>query len=77
MATKKKPIDPETFDQRDFTRACDLIRSIAGNHSETEVGKLSRSDASRIRMTISSVLGLDDMEVAKKLADHYKSLGNL
>jgi len=53
-----------------FTYACDLIRSKAGyDHMGT---KLSRSDASQIRKLFAEVLGMDDVELANKLADYYQ-----
>jgi len=52
-----------------YTYACDLIRSVAGHNADGT--KLSRSDASEIRELFSSVLGIGDEELAKKLADYY------
>lgn len=65
------------FDNRDFTRASDFIRQVGGLQENGISPKLSRSDASRIRMELSGILGLDDLVVTKKIADHYRSLGNL
>ena len=52
-----------------YTYAADLIRMIPD-------AKLSRSEASRIRQTIAKVIGMDDEELAKKLADYYKQRSN-
>jgi uncharacterized protein (DUF1684 family) len=47
------------------------VRSLAG-YGEHGM-KLSRSDASLIRSGIALALGMDDDELARKLADHYKA----
>ena len=52
-----------------YTYSCDFIRSVAGYGPGGT--KLSRSDASKIRSNFSSILGIPDEEVAKKLADYY------
>ena len=52
-----------------YTYACDYIRRVAGYNSEGT--KLSRADASRIRAEIAKVLGMDDSEFSRKLADHF------
>lgn len=52
-----------------YTYACDLIRAWAGYNEQGT--KLSRSDASQIRSNIAEILGVDDEELAKKLADFY------
>lgn len=57
-----------------YTYAADLIRAIP---EKTEIHGmklgvvLSRSDASKIRQVFAEVLGIDDEELAKKLADFY------
>ncbi len=54
-----------------YTYAADYVRSLAGyGHGGT---KLSRSDASQIRGGIAKAIGMDDEELARKLADHYKA----
>lgn len=53
-----------------YTYACDYVRSLAG-FGEGGV-KISRSDASTIREGIALALGIDDAEIARKLADYYK-----
>lgn len=53
-----------------YTYASDLLRMIPDLGPEG--CKLSRSEASSIRQKISEILGLDDEEVAKKLADYYQ-----
>lgn len=50
-----------------YTYACDWIRMAGPVGSEGVV--LSRFDASRIRTCIASALGMDDRELACKLAD--------
>jgi hypothetical protein len=49
-----------------YTHACDLIRLTVD-----PAKKLTRADASKIRSTISTALGLDDAEVIKKLAEYF------
>jgi len=48
-----------------YTYACDLIRSLSEE-------MIARSSASQIRSKIASILGIDDHELACKLADYYK-----
>ena len=50
-----------------YTYACDFIRAAGPVGSEGVV--LSRSDASQIRQSIADALGMDDHELACKLAD--------
>ena len=57
-----------------YTYACDLIRGWAGYNREGT--NLSRSDASKIKSGFAEVLGIDDEELAKKLADYYKANEN-
>lgn len=52
-----------------YTHACDYIRMIAGYN--THGTKISRSDASNIRQEMSKILGIDDEEMANRLADYY------
>lgn len=52
-----------------YTNACDLIRYVAG-HDEHGT-KLSRADASKVRMLFSKVLGIDDEELAIKLSEYF------
>lgn len=54
-----------------YTYAADFVRGLAG-YGEGGT-KLSRSDASQVRQGIADALGMDDAELAKKLADHYRS----
>ena len=54
-----------------YTYACDYVRSLAGNGEHGT--KLSRADASRIRCGIAKALGIDDAELAMKLADYYRA----
>jgi len=67
-----KKIMPDITDTRyPYTYACDYIRGLAGNDENGT--KLSRSDASQIRMGIAAALGIDDAELACKLADRFKA----
>lgn len=54
-----------------YTYAADFLRSLAGYGEHGT--KLSRSDASRVRSGIAMALGMDDAELAEKLADYFKS----
>ncbi len=54
-----------------YTYAADYVRSLAGYGEHGT--KLSRSDASQIRGGIAKALGMDDVELANKLADYYKA----
>ena len=54
-----------------YTYACDYLRSLAGYGEHGT--KLSRSDASQIRSGIAAAIGMDDDELARKLADYYKA----
>ncbi len=50
-----------------YTYAADFIRSYGPVNAEGVV--LNRSDASKIREAVAKALGIDDEELAKKLAD--------
>lgn len=54
-----------------YTYACDLMRSWAGYNENGTI--LSRADASQIRSQFAKILGMDDHELACKLADYYKA----
>ena len=54
-----------------YTYAADYVRSLAG-YGEHGM-KLTRSDASQIRSGIAAALGMDDAELARKLADYFKA----
>jgi len=54
-----------------YTYAADFVRGLAG-YGEGGT-KLSRADASQVRQGIAEALGMDDAELARKLADHYKA----
>jgi hypothetical protein len=70
MAKKKElPLELPADTRYPYTHACDLIRMIAGYGKEGT--KLSRSDASRIRNLFATITGINDDELAAKLADHY------
>ena len=62
--TKEKDMADDT--RYPYTYAADYVRSSAP-------GKLSRSDASQIRSAIALAIGIDDAELARKLADYYKA----
>lgn len=52
-----------------YAYAADYVRSLVGyeNHSL----KLSRSDASQVCSGIALAIGMDDSELARKIADYY------
>lgn len=52
-----------------YTHACDYLRQFGG----VDAGgvRLSRSDASQLRQAVATAIGMDDEELAKKLADYY------
>jgi hypothetical protein len=52
-----------------YTYACDYLRTFGGYDSSGT--KMSRGEASQIRQAISAAIGMDDHELACKLADHY------
>lgn len=54
-----------------YTYAADFVRGLAG-YGESGT-KISRSDARQIRSGIAAALGMDDTELARKLADHYRA----
>lgn len=55
-----------------YTYAADYVRSLAG-YGEDGSTKLNRSDASRIRSEIAAAIGMEDAELARKLADRYNA----
>ena len=59
----------ETDSRYPYTYACDFLRSAApwDEHGCT----MSRSDASQVRQLMSLALGMDDKEVAERLADTF------
>jgi hypothetical protein len=52
-----------------YTYACDYLRMFGG--ADKSGVRLSRLDASRIREAVAKAIGMDDEELAKKLADYY------
>jgi len=59
-----------------YTYAADFIRMIPEKEFVESLGisigvKLSRSDASQIRSKIAEIIGMNDRELAEKLADQY------
>lgn len=55
-----------------YTYASDYLRDITGKTTNGDA-KLSRSDASKIREGVALALGMDDAELARRLADYYKT----
>jgi nickel-dependent lactate racemase len=53
-----------------YTDAGDLLRLYVGGCENG--AKISRVDASRLRMLFSEIMGLDDESVAKALAAYYR-----
>ena len=53
-----------------YTYSADYIRSVAGYE------KISRSDAALIVSLIATILGMDDKELKKKIADKYIQVQN-
>jgi hypothetical protein len=53
-----------------YTYAADYVRTLLGMRKDATI--LSRSEASQIRHGIAAALGMEDEELAKKLADYYK-----
>lgn len=53
-----------------YTYASDYIRSIAGYANGNAI--LSRSEASKIITGIAKAIGIDDIELAIKLAEYYQ-----
>lgn len=52
-----------------YTIACDALREIPERVNGISPA-ISRSDASRIRSFIAEAIGMDDHELARKIADH-------
>lgn len=52
-----------------YTYAADYLRGFGG--FDRRGTRLSRADASQVRQAVSKALGLDDAEVAERLADYY------
>ncbi|WP_186187926.1 hypothetical protein [Burkholderia gladioli] len=59
-----------------YTEACDYIRAHVTDYDETlgvRVPTISRSQASLARLAIARALGMDDEELARKIADYARS----
>jgi elongation factor P hydroxylase len=54
-----------------YTHACDYLRQFGG--VDRDGVRLSRSDASKIRQAVAKAIGMDDEELAKKLADYAQA----
>jgi hypothetical protein len=52
-----------------YTYACDYMRVYGGDGMQGT--NLSRGDASQIRRAIAAAIGMDDHELACKIADYY------
>lgn len=52
-----------------YTYACDYLRGVGG--IDNSGVKMSRAEASEIRGAVAIALGMDDKELAEKLADFY------
>lgn len=53
-----------------YTYAYDYIREIVGVGDDGSI-KISRSDASQIVSVLADLVGLDNEEMAKRIADRY------
>ena len=59
-----------------YTEACDAMRELTEWKSGDSEGiTFSRSEASQIRAFIAKAIGMDDFELACKIADYKRSLG--
>ncbi len=61
-----------------YTESCDFIRSRVDDSDEhlgIRVPTISRSQASAARRAIAEALGMDEQELAVKLADYARSKG--
>ena len=61
-----------------YTEACDAIRVVAGGTpidgmDGAKSPHLSRADASEVRAYIASAIGMDDHELACKIADYART----
>ncbi|POS10185.1 hypothetical protein [Burkholderia gladioli] len=59
-----------------YTEACDYIRAHVTDYSEAHGMRLptiSRSQASQARLAIARALGIDDEELARKIADFARA----
>lgn len=60
-----------------YTEACDFIRDRVTDFDERlgiRVSTISRSEASQARQAIALALGMNDAELAKKIADYARML---
>lgn len=64
MSTEHDPRYP-------YTHASDYLRMYGG--IDRSGVRLSRADASSIRSAVAVAIGMDDEELARKLADYYKA----
>jgi hypothetical protein len=59
-----------------YTEACDFIRQFGGTYDDRlgiTLPTLSRCDASQICRAIANAIGMDDEELAKKIADYARA----
>lgn len=59
----------KTSSRYPYTYASDYLRAFGG--ADSSGAKMSRSEASQIRGAVAKALGMDDAELAAKLADYY------
>lgn len=52
-----------------YTYACDYLRGFGG--IDNSGVKMSRAEASEVRGSVAKAIGMDDKELAEKLADFY------
>lgn len=71
MSVENTGTEPQSDSRYPYTYAADYVRGLAGYNAGGTV--LSRSDACQIRQGFAKALGMDDAELAQKLADYYRS----
>ena len=60
------------MDRYPYTYAADYMRTATVDQDDLAAGcSISRAQASRIRQAIALAIGMDDDELARKLADQY------
>jgi len=64
-----KQVDKENDGRYPYTYSADLIRMIVGYDEHGTI--LSRSDASNLKSKIAEIIGMDERELACKLADYF------
>jgi hypothetical protein len=56
-----------------YTEACDAIRTAGADMINGFPVSVSRSGASRIRQYIANVIGMDDEDLARRIADYART----